>query len=59
MTRQAVNIQRWRERKKALGLCVRCGHKPAIPNRTHCIRCSVLKCEAEQQRKMRTHGFQS
>ncbi len=30
----------WRETKRAEGLCARCGVELALPNRTHCERCT-------------------
>lgn len=35
----AIRLQTWRDRKRSIGLCTRCGHSPIFKNKSKCFEC--------------------
>lgn len=53
--------QRWRDRKRALGLCIRCGKNPVKKDRSKCNRCLIIAANdqseyTERLRRIRNSG---
>lgn len=48
-TKHNEDIKKWRDNKRALGLCIKCGRVPARRNKLMCKRCAVLHAEEQSQ----------
>ena len=61
MSRTAINQQTWRDRKRALGLCTRCGQNPqfikqmvnGIKKLSKCRECLIRNSEYMLRKRMK------